>query len=76
VHLQFLGFPIVGDKIYGDEGRAYLEFLAEGWTDDLCERLRLDRQALHARRMEFEWDGELVVVRSPLPDELRSFCIA
>jgi 23S rRNA pseudouridine1911/1915/1917 synthase len=76
VHLQFLGFPIVGDKIYGDEGRAYLEFLAEGWTDDSCERLRLDRQALHARRMEFEWDGELVVVRSPLPDELRSFCIA
>ncbi|MDA7929516.1 RluA family pseudouridine synthase [Akkermansiaceae bacterium] len=76
VHLEYLGFPIVGDKIYGDEGRAYLEFLDNGWTEALNERLRLDRQALHARRMEFEWAGEVIVAHSRLPDELRAFCVA
>jgi hypothetical protein len=27
VHLEYLGYPIVGDKIYSDQGRAYLDFL-------------------------------------------------
>ena len=76
VHLEHLGFPIVGDKIYGDQGRSYLEFLETGWNRELSERLRLDRQALHARRMSFEWNGEKVVVQSPLPGELAGFCIA
>jgi len=76
VHLEYLGFPIVGDKIYGDEGRAYLEFLENGWTKALNERLRLERQALHATRMEFEWEGEVIVAHSRLPDELRAFCVA
>lgn len=76
VHLEHLGFPIVGDKIYGDDGRAYLEFLEKGWTEGLRRQLRLDRQALHAGRMEFEWEGGVFVARSLLPDELKSFCVA
>ena len=76
VHLEYLGYPIVGDKIYSDEGRAYLEFLEKGWTVELLERMRLDRQALHARRMEFEWKGKVIEALSLFPNELKSFCIA
>ena len=27
VHLEYAGFPIVGDKIYGGDQRAYLDFI-------------------------------------------------
>lgn len=76
VHLEHLGYPIIGDKIYGDDGRSYIEFLKKGWTGELLERLRLDRQALHAKGMVFEWEGRMIGAQSLLPDELRSFCIA
>ena len=76
VHLEYLGYPIVGDKIYSDQGRAYLEFLKEGWTVELFERMRLDRQALHAKKMEFEWKGKMIEAQSLFPNELKSFCIA
>jgi 23S rRNA pseudouridine1911/1915/1917 synthase len=76
VHLEFAGFPIVGDKIYGGDEEAYLDFLRDGWTPELQERLILDRQALHASWMKFSWEGRAVQVRCPLTDDLVSFRIA
>ena len=76
VHLEYLGYPIVGDKIYSDQGRAYLDFLEKGWTAELFERMRLDRQALHAKGVIFGWKGKVIEAQSLLPDELESFCIA
>jgi 23S rRNA pseudouridine1911/1915/1917 synthase len=76
VHLAWAGFPMVGDKIYGGDERAYLDFLKDGWTSGLRERLILDRQALHARWMEFEWEGEAVRVDCEMPEELTGFCVA
>ena len=76
VHLEHVGFPMVGDKIYGGEEGAYLEFLDQGWTRELAARLILDRQALHGRWMEFEWKGAGVRVESPLSEDLAAFSIA
>lgn len=76
VHLEYLGYPIAGDKLYTDQGRAYLEFLKEGWTVELLKRLRLERQALHAKGMIFEWKGKVIEAHSLFPNELKSFCIA
>jgi 23S rRNA pseudouridine1911/1915/1917 synthase len=63
VHAKQAGFPIVGDKIYGDDENCYLDFIADGWTESLASRLLMPRQALHCRRMaipEFgEWHAEL-----------------
>ena len=36
-HAQWLGFPVVGDKIYGPDARCYLEFIDHGWTAALAE---------------------------------------
>ena len=52
VHLSHVGFPIVGDKIYGPDERCYLDFIERGWTASLKEILVLPRQALHAWRLE------------------------
>jgi 23S rRNA pseudouridine1911/1915/1917 synthase len=74
VHLEYAGFPIVGDKIYGGDQRAYLDFIEGGWTDALGGRLLLDRQALHASTLRFEWMGEEIRVECALSRELAAFC--
>ncbi len=56
VHLQSIGHPIVGDKIYGSK-----------MSDLLAKSIGLDRQFLHAWRLELD-DS---IYQSKLPDELK-----
>ena len=51
--LSSLGFPVVGDKIYGVDETIFLRFLSNSMTDDDARRLRLPRQALHATELAF-----------------------
>lgn len=70
VHLAHLGYPLVGDKIYGGDERNYLDFIDSGWTPELAARLLLPRHALHACRLTFPWRGASVTVESPLPADM------
>ncbi len=69
-HAAHLGFPLVGDKIYGADERYYLDFMASGWTPELQRALLLPRQALHAHRLRFPWRGRVVEVEAPLPPDM------
>ena len=53
VHAQYIGHPLVGDKIYGPDDQLYLEFIEHGYTDQMHEILGFHRQALHAHRVHF-----------------------
>lgn len=78
-HAQWLGLPVVGDKIYGPDARCYLEFIDRGWTPALAERLLLERQALHCARIELEGNAEglgALSWRAPLAADLVAFCRA
>ena len=57
VHLESVGHPVVGDRVYGRR------------PDDLG----LERQFLHSARLAFPHPetGEPIEVESPLPDDLR-----
>ncbi len=75
LHLAHLGHPIVGDRIYCDDGIAFLR-----WWDGLLDetdlaRLELPRQALHASSLELAHPATGAPLRlvSPLPDDLREF---
>jgi len=59
VHLATIGFPIVGDTMYG--GRI---FEAEGF--------RFERQALHAHQITFVHPGTLkeMTLTAPLPEDI------
>lgn len=57
VHLAHLGHPIVGDKIYSGDGRAYLDFTRRELTKAQRLSLMLPCQALHARCLRFDWRG-------------------
>ena len=75
-HAQWLGFPVVGDKIYGPDARCYLEFIDHGWTLALAERLLLPRQALHCARIALQGNAEGLGAqawRAPLAEDVRAF---
>ncbi len=69
-HLAHLGFPLVGDKIYGADEGYYLDFMEGGWSLQLERALLLPRQALHAHRLSFPWRGSVVQVEAPLPVDM------
>ena len=73
VHLSAIGFPIIGDKLYGAEGsQPFLDYIETGMTDELRRRLGHDRQALHAYELEFMHPstGEPMTLTAPLAEDL------
>ena len=73
-HAQWLGRPLVGDKIYGPDARLYLDFITTGWTPALAERLLLPRQALHCAEIDLRAVGAPEIFRAELAGDLRDFC--
>ncbi len=72
VHMEAIGCPLVGDKIYGVPDSVFLENLDGQLSDASRELLILDRHALHAQRLTFlhpfaevEWSFE-----APLPADM------
>lgn len=72
VHAQWLGFPVVGDKLYGKDETLYLEFAEKGWTERHARELALPRQALHAGALVF-LSERLPSYRAPLTEDLYGY---
>lgn len=70
VHLAHLGFPLLGDKIYGGNEQDYLDFIRTGWTPALASRLIIPRHALHASALVFPFAEQERRIESPLPSDL------
>jgi 23S rRNA pseudouridine955/2504/2580 synthase/23S rRNA pseudouridine1911/1915/1917 synthase len=71
--LLHLGFPVVGDKLYGMDEQLFLRFQEEQLSGADHARLRLPRQALHAAslRLSHPVSGEKLEFSAPLPPALR-----
>jgi 23S rRNA pseudouridine1911/1915/1917 synthase len=63
VHLNFIGFPVVGDTLYGNKVSARI-----------ADELGLKRQFLHASTLGFAMpgSGEVRTFEAPLPADLQS----
>jgi 23S rRNA pseudouridine1911/1915/1917 synthase len=72
-HAQWLGYSVVGDKIYGPDARCYLTFIDEGFTPELAARLWLPRQALHCARIGLGLPELPEVLAAPLAPDLQAF---
>lgn len=75
VHLAMSNTPIVGDKLYGCEESAYLEYLhARDLGNDKIwceENLLIPRHALHAWKLALNIPGKgRVEIETPLPNDL------
>jgi len=75
VHLASVGFPIVGDKIYGRDERIFIRFTERALTEDDWQALRLPRHALHAAELTFPHprDRSPLTLTAPLPEDLAGF---
>jgi 23S rRNA pseudouridine1911/1915/1917 synthase len=75
VHLWHLGFPIAGDKLYGQEASLFLRSMNEIIELSFGEGLSLRRHALHAYRLEFfhPTTKEKLAFQSDFPRELDEF---
>lgn len=76
VHLNLVGTPIVGDKLYGIEGEQY--FIRWHQTPHKTveeEPLETPFHCLHAWQVRFEYEGENVRIVAELPPHMTE-CIA
>ena len=71
VHAQSMGFPLVGEKLYGLDEQYYLQFCSNGWQEEWLPALGMKRQALHARTFGFVDDGPSFL--APLPSDFLRF---
>lgn len=73
--LYSLGFPLVGDKLYGVDENFFLKQKSEDFTPEELAQLILKRQALHAESFTLlhPATGEKMHFSAPLPGELQSF---
>ncbi len=74
VHAQHIGYQVVGDKLYGPDETLFLDFIENGWNEKLASALPINRQALHAYRMVFEFEDEKREFVAPMAQDLSSFC--
>ena len=73
LHAQSIGFPLVGEKLYGHDESYYLNFCESGWNQSWMDKLGMDRQALHARRFGY-LDGE-ESFEAEIPSDIISFLV-
>lgn len=70
VHADYIGHPLVGDKLYGIDEQKFIE-VAEGRRAeaDLAQELGMAYQALHAWQITLDHpgNGEPLCFRAPLP---------
>ena len=73
VHLEHLGYPILGDKIYGKDDRYFLQYLRQGLSKELCDLFGFPRHALHAAKISFTHpNGTRMTFEAELPMDLRA----
>lgn len=75
VHMAALGYPVVGDKLYGDDDSLFERGLDGTLTAADLRALGMDRHALHNHRTAFVSPAtkQRVEVRSPLPSDMQAY---
>jgi 23S rRNA pseudouridine1911/1915/1917 synthase len=73
VHLNAIGYPVVGDTVYGNSRRIH----AVGDSDIRARLERVTRQILHAATIGFHHPvtGEFMTFSSPLPEDMDNLCV-
>jgi 23S rRNA pseudouridine955/2504/2580 synthase/23S rRNA pseudouridine1911/1915/1917 synthase len=67
-----LGYPLLGDKLYGPDDTIFIRFVTKSLREDDYTKLIFKRQALHALRLEFPHPTtkERVSFEAAYPDDI------
>jgi len=74
IHLAHLGYPIVGDKLYGHDEEAYLALVQNRLSDEQKRMLILPHHALHAQSIALNWRGRDWKFSAEPEDGFQQFC--
>jgi 23S rRNA pseudouridine1911/1915/1917 synthase len=71
-HLSYLGFPLLGDKLYHKDPEVFLEYLKSGDTKEVRHMAGWPRHALHASTLDFihPATGEWIFIEASLPQDM------
>ncbi|PZX64478.1 RluA family pseudouridine synthase [Hydrotalea sandarakina] len=75
VHMKYIGHSIVCDALYGDAQPLLLSSIKRNFKISKTaeeERPLLNRLALHASELSFEWQDQDIHLAAPLPKDLRA----
>ena len=72
IHLEHIGHPVVGDKLYGPDEQIYLRLVRGEMTTADREALVVPTHALHAWRLAFRWRERDWRFEAPAPVLLRA----
>ncbi len=77
LHMDAIGHPLVGDKLYGVDEAIFLRAARDELTQEDLAELELPRHALHNHRLDFSSPatGERRSVSSPLARDLRDYLL-
>ena len=71
VHLEHIGLPIVGDKMYGQPDDTFIHYLDHGEDEIVRNATNFPRHALHAAQITIPHpDGGSVTIEAPLLDDM------
>jgi len=70
VHLDHVGHPILGDRLYGQEPDIFLGLFEKRPVRSLRSRLGHPRHCLHARALHLPTPKGLLSLRAPMPDDM------
>lgn len=74
IHLNYKGFPLIGEPVYNSSQNKYLMRLSQ---EQLQAIASIKRQALHAYKLEFihPIKDELIELEIDLPEDLKELCL-
>jgi RluA family pseudouridine synthase len=74
LHAAHHGYPLLGDKMYGEDSGIFIRFKDGNPTVNDHEYLEIPRQALHALAIKLNYPEEVKkVFRAPLPKDLNDW---
>jgi len=75
VHLHYAGYPIIGDKMYGDDETIYLDYVKNGESETLMARAGFNRCALHSHSFTFfdPFENREIEIIAKIPSDMENF---
>jgi len=65
-HFEFIGFPVLNDKIYGQKDDIFIDYIDK----DTGNRPKMARHSLHSSKLSFVLGSEAIFQKIGLPEDL------
>jgi len=65
-HFEFIGFPVINDKIYGQKDEVFIDYIDKDTRNDT----KMARHSLHSSKLSFVFGTESISQEIGLPEDL------